>query len=318
MSDLTETEDKEFEIEIQDDTPEEDRGRARKAEPEDTPAPATETTTTAADAGDDDDLEGYSEKVKKRINKLRFEYHEERRRREEAARLREEAVAYAQRVHEENQTLRKTLYDGETVLVGQAKARVQVQLEQAKQAYIKAYEAGDGAAVADAQLKLTELKAEELRLSGFKPQTRVNTQPAPQFQPQAQQAQQPQVPVPDARAMRWASENTWFGKDDEMTALAFGVHERLVKSGVAPTSEEYYNKIDEAVRRRFPDKFAAAPSEERAAQRTAGTVVAPGGRNTGKAPRKVVLTSSAVALAKRLGLTPEQYAAQLLKDSQNG
>lgn len=314
MMENTDTAEKDFEIEIQDDTPEEDRGRTRKAEEAEAKEPAADNSDQNAD---DDDLEGYSDKVKKRINKLRFEYHEERRRREEATRLREEAVAYAQRMHEEATNLRKTLHEGEAVLVGQAKARLQVQLEQAKQAYIKAYEAGDAEAVANAQLKLTELKSEEIKLSGFKQPPRPVAQPAPQFQAQPQQ-QQPQVPTPDPRAVRWASDNTWFGKDEEMTALAFGVHERLVKSGVAPTSEEYYNKIDEAVRRRFPDKFGAAPSEERTTQRSAGTVVAPGGRNTGKSPRKVVLTSSAVALAKRLGLTPEQYAAQLLKDSQNG
>lgn len=317
MSDITEDTADEFEIEIQDDTPEEDRPYKKAAEEK---AEKPEKAAEPAAGADEDDLEGYSDKVKKRISKLKYDYHEERRAREESARIEREAVEYARRLQEENTRLQKVIQDGEGIVLSQAKQRLTVQLEQAKQAYMRAYEAGDAAAVADAQLKMTELKAEEMRLQTFKPRA---PQPQQQFQPQAQpQVQQapaqPQVPQPDPRAQRWAQENAWFGKDDEMTALAFGVHERLVKSGVAPTSEEYYNKIDEAMRRRFPDKFGVEVSEEKAPSRPAGNVVAPGGRNTGKAPRKVVLTSSAVALAKRLGLTPEQYAAQLLKDGKNG
>lgn len=315
MSDITDDTTDEFEIEIQDDTPEEDRPYKKAAEEK---AAKPEKSDEPASGADDDDLEGYSDKVKKRISKLKYDYHEERRAREEAARIEREAVEYARRLQEENARLQKVIQDGEGIVLNQAKQRLTVQLEQAKQAYMRAYEAGDAAAVADAQLKMTELKAEELRLQTFKPRV---PQPQQQFQPQPQ-PQQPattqQPAQPDPRAQRWAQENAWFGKDEEMTALAFGVHERLVKSGVAPTSEEYYNKIDEAMRRRFPDKFGVEAPEEKAPPRPAGNVVAPGGRNTGKAPRKVVLTSSAVALAKRLGLTPEQYAAQLLKDGKNG
>jgi hypothetical protein len=117
--------------------------------------------------------------------------------------------------------------------------------------------------------------------------------------------------------MKWAEENTWFMKDKAMTGYAMGVHENLVAEGVDPKSELYYSKINEAVRRTFPDKFDDGITEEKAPRRQAGPVVAPAARST-KAPRKVVLTSTEVALAKRLGVPIEKYAAQKLKDMQNG
>lgn len=297
-----------FEIEIVDDTPEPDKGKPK----------APEVETKADDGADDDDLEGYSDKVKKRINKLKYESHAERRAKEEAVRAREEAIAFAARVKEERDALARRLEATEDVSIGQAKQRVATQLEQAKAAFKAAYEAGDADALAEAQLKLTELKGEEIRLAAFKPQRPApQAQPAPQ--PQAQpQAQQPQVPKPSDRAMEWAQRNPWFGKDEEMTGYAYGVHERVIKSGVAPDSEEYYTAIDSAVRRVFADKFADEQKEEKPARKQMSSVVAPAGRQTSVTPRKVVLTSTQVALAKRLGLKPEEYAAQLIKDSSNG
>jgi hypothetical protein len=119
--------------------------------------------------------------------------------------------------------------------------------------------------------------------------------------------------------IEWANQNSWFGPhstgyDPEMTGYAYGVHEKLIRSGIAPDTEEYYTKIDDAVRRVFPDKFDDGPIiEESAPQRQAGNVVAPAPRS-GKKPRKVQLTSTQVSLAKRLGLSNEQYAAQLMKE----
>ena len=185
---------------------------------------------------------------------------------------------------------------------------------EAKAAFKAAYEAGDSDALAEAQLKLTELKGEEMRLAAFKPQ-----RPAPQAEaPKPVQQQAPQVPKPSDRAMDWAQRNPWFGKDEEMTGYAYGVHERVIKSGVAPDSEEYYTAIDSAVRRVFADKFADEQKEEKPARKQMSSPVAPAGRQTSVTPRKVVLTSTQVALAKRLGLKPEEYAAQLIKDSSNG
>jgi len=129
--------------------------------------------------------------------------------------------------------------------------------------------------------------------------------------------QKPKVPEPDAKTKAWAAQNEWFGNDSEMTGYAFGVHESLVKQGINPQSQadEYYNRIDESMRQRFPDKFDEQQVEA-APVRQAGSVVAPAGRSA-KKPRRVQLTSTQVALAKRLGLSAEQYAAQLLKEASN-
>jgi hypothetical protein len=285
-----------FEIEVVDDTPEEDKGKPRRAEGADPKVP------------DDDEIQSYSEGVQKRIKQLKFEYHEERRAKEEAARLQEEALKYAQQIQQENEKLRKTLEEGEGVLVNQAKGRVAAELDKAKAAYKAAYETGDPDALIEAQEKLTMLQNEKIRYENYKPQPRQQQAPQPQYQQPA-----PQPNRPSDRALQWAQRNDWFEKDSEMTGYAYGLHEKLVKSGVAPDTEEYYNQIDNAVRRVFPDRFDDVSFEETAPQRQTGNVVAPAARS-GKKPRKVQLTSTQVSLAKRLGLSNEQYAAQLMKD----
>jgi hypothetical protein len=291
--------DLEFEIEIIDDTPDQDKGRPRRPE------------GAAPEIPEDDDLENYSEGVKKRISKLKYEFHEERRRGEEAVRLRDEAVAYAKRQHDETTSLRKRLEQGDTALLTQAQQRIKIQGEQIKARMKTAYEAGDTDAYITASSDLVDLKAEEHRVSAYKPQ------PAPQqAAPAPAPAPRPQVKPPSQQAQTWATKNEWFGKDEDMTALAFGVHERVVRQGVAPDSEAYYTAIDAAVKQRFPEKFAAL--EESAPKRQASSVVAPAGRSTAAAPRKVTLTASQASLAKRLGLSNAQYAAQLIKEQDNG
>lgn len=295
-SDVEPDNDSEFEIEVVDDTPEPDKGKARRAE------------GSEPDVSDDDEVGKYSEGVQKRIKKLKFEFHEERRAKEEAARLQEEALRFAQQTKAENDQLRKTLSEGEGVLVNQAKGRVTAELDRAKAAFKVAYEAGDPDALLDAQEKLNALQGEKVRYDSYKPQPQ-RTAPDPAPAP----APAPQAPRPDERAMNWASKNEWFEKDPEMTGYAYGLHEKLVKSGIDPRTEEYYKEIDTAVRRVFPDKFDDGTIEVSAPQRQAGNVVAPAARS-GKRPRKVQLSSTQVSLAKRLGLSNEQYAAQLMKD----
>ena len=295
----------ELEIDIVDDTPVNDRDRPKKKaekEPEEK---------------DDDEISSYGENVQKRIKQIKYEYHEERRAKEEAQRIREEAVSYAQKLQEENNRLRKTLDDGENTLVEQAKGRLEAQINNAKAAYKEAYETGDPDKLIDAQENLTKLQTEKIRVDSYRPQKReqeVPVQPAPQAQ-----EQQPKVQI-DSRTKQWASENEWFGQDEEMTGFAFGVHERLKKNGIDPANpervEEYYSAVDEAMRKRFPDKFDEVEVEE-APPRQTGNVVAPANRSA-KKPRRVQLTSTQVSLAKRLGVTPEQYAAQLLKEASNG
>lgn len=285
-----------FEIEVVDDTPEEDKGKPRRAEGSDPKVP------------DDDEIQSYSEGVQKRIKQLKFEYHEERRAKEEAARLQEEALKYAQQVQQENSRLLKTLEEGEGVLVNQAKGRVSAELDKAKAAYKAAYETGDPDALIEAQERLTTLQNEKIRYENYRPQPRQQQAPQPQYQQPT-----PRPNRPSDRALQWAQRNDWFEKDSEMTGYAYGLHEKLVKSGVAPDTEEYYNQIDKHVRRVFPDRFDDVSFEETAPQRQTGNVVAPAARS-GKKPRKVQLTSTQVSLAKRLGLSNEQYAAQLMKD----
>jgi hypothetical protein len=297
-----EVEDDKFEIEVEDDTPPEDRGKPRRPEGAEPDVPS------------EDELEGYSDGVKKRISKLKYEFHEERRAKEEAVRIREEAIRFAESQKREADELRKRLTEGQGAVVTQAKARVETQLDQAKSKFKAAYEAGDADAMLDAQTKLTELQNEMYRLSSYKPQPAQESTPAPRAETLASS---PQVPKPPQRALEWAQNNPWFQQDTEMTGYAFGVHERLVKSGVDPNSETYYNEIDTAMRRVFPDKFGEPDQEVKTQARQTGSVVAPAARSS-KSPRKVVLTQSAVALAKRLGLTPEQYAAQLMKEKTNG
>lgn len=292
-----EIDDSGFELEIVDDTPEEDKGKPRRAEDAEAQIP------------EDDEIANYSESVQKRIKQLKFEFHEERRRKEEAARIRDEAVNYAKTITEENKKLRKSLEEGEGVLVEQAKGRVDAELERAKLSYKEAYETGDPDKLIEAQEKLSALQNEKFRVESFKP-----TPSAEQKMPAHLEAK-PEVQEPDSRTKEWASKNEWFGSDTEMTGYAFGVHERLVREGVHTSSDEYYQKIDEAMRRTFPDKFDEQQVEAAPVRQT-GSVVAPAQRSA-KKPRRVQLTSTQVSLAKRLGLTAEQYAAQLLKEASN-
>jgi len=138
------------------------------------------------------------------------------------------------------------------------------------------------------------------------------------------QQQQPlEVPKPDEKAVAWAENNQWFGADEEMTNFAYGVHAKLVKENVDPTSKEYYDRVDQRMREVFPQEFdieesnqeVAEPEETRKSQQTPPNVVAPATRNNGARPNKVKLTATQVSLARKLGITPEQYAAELIKET---
>ena len=294
-------EDAELEVEIVDDVAEDEK--PRRAEP-----------TNEADIPDEGDLESYSESVQKRIKKLTFEAKEAARQREAATREREEAVKYAKAVHDQNTKLQDQLMHGQSAVVDQAKGRVEVELANAKAAYKAAYEVGDSEKLVDAQSRLIDLQGRLTQLQNYRPAPRA-AEPAPQ--PAAQQTKQPEVKL-DARQKAWLEDNSWYGDNSEMTGFALGVHERLVRDGVDTNSETYYTGIDAAVRKRFADVFSNGREAEVApAQRRSANVVASAGRSA-PSPRRVKLTSTQAALAKRLGLKPEQYAAQLLKDAKNG
>jgi len=285
-------------VEVEDDTPEEDKGRPRRAKGEE------------ADIPEDDDLEKHSESVQKRIKKLKFEFHEERRRKEEAEREREAAVQYAQNAKSEADKLRKNLYEGEGVLITQAKARNESELSQAKAAYKQAYDAGDSDAVIEAQSAMVKLQTEADRIENWKPRSaEAPEQPAP--------APRPRAPEPDKKAQEWVSRNPWFTEDKAMERYAMLVHQELVEEGVDSSSDTYYSRIDVAMRQRYPDRFDDV-EEDRKPQRQAGSVVAPSGRNTATSRNTVKLTSSEAAIAKRLGVSLKDYAAQKLKELNNG
>ena len=304
----------EVEVEIVDDTPPEDRNRPKRTE------------GTKPDIPDDDEINSYKGDVQKRIKQLKYEYHEERRQKEEAKRTSDEAIAHAQRLVEENKKLKKTLDDGESVLVEQAKGRIDAQLSKARQEYKEAYESGDPDKIVDAQEKLGQVQNEKFRVDSYKPQVRADEPATPPTQASAQS----KVKEPTGKDKEWLDKNSdWFNKDgyEEMTGYAHGVHAKLVKAGINPLldPEEYYQRVDSNLRKAFPDYFnednedkqSAETEEVEAPQRPAGNVVAPVNRSA-KKPRKVQLTSTQISLAKRLGLTPEQYAQQLLKESLNG
>lgn len=287
---VKEQDDKEFEIEVVDDTPKADRGR-KSSEP---PADVT-----------DDELEEYSEKVRKRIQHFSKGYHDERRAKEQALREREELERVTQQLIEENRKLKESGNKNQTALLDQAKRTAAAELEAAKKAYKDAYEAGNADAVLAAQESLTNAKIKTDKLNNIKIPT-LQDKETPVKIPQGASAP---PPVVDQRAVDWQKTNPWFNTDEEMTSFALGLHNKLVKEGVDPRSDDYYERIDTRMRQVFPDSFSEA--EEPKPKRSTN-VVAPATRST--APKKIRLTQTQVILAKRLGLTPEQYAKQVALD----
>ena len=285
--------DEKFDIEIVDDTPEEDRVPKRK-----------ETSEADTDTDNDDEIKNYSEGVQKRISKLKYEFHEERRAKEEAKRMQDEAISYAEKLKKDNESLRKTIADGESMLIDQAKGRVGAELEKAKTDYKEAYESGDPDKLIEAQEKLSKLHNEKFRVDEYKPQPQEVQEEAPK----------PKAPQLSQRDLEWQKNNEWFEKDSVMRGTAMGLHTQLQQKGVVPGSEEYYKEIDEGMRKIFPEKFEV---QQEAPELQNGNVVAPVERS-GKKSRTVRLTRTQVALAKRLGLSNEQYAAQLMKEQSNG
>ena len=278
--------DVDVEVEVVDDTPKKDRNRKASEPPED----VTE-----------EELEDYSEKVRKRIQHFSKGYHDERRAKEEAVRQQQEYERVTQQLMEENKKLKGNVNKNQTALLEQAKKNTAIESENAKRAYKEAYESGDSDAVLEAQDKLTNVKLKSERLANFKI-------PALQEKetPVEQKTETASAQI-DARAADWQKTNTWFNVDDEMTSLALGLHTKLVKQGVSPQSDEYYETIDARMRQVFPDNNFEDAEPKRKTQ-----VVAPASRST--APKKVTLTRTQVQIAKRLGLTPEQYARQVAID----
>lgn len=292
-----------LEIEVVDDTPAEDRNRKVMKE-----APAEVT---------DEELAGYSEKVRGRIQHFTKGYHEERRAKEAALREKDEALRVAHKALEENKQLQGNLTRGQTALLEQAKKVVESEIEDAKRQYKAAHEAGDSDALVTAQEALTAAKIKADRINSFKPaplqqqQTEVQS-PA---EPAKTSSRSPQV---DPKAEAWREANPWFGADRRKTALALAVHQDLMDEGVNPTSDEYYRRLDKEITSVFSPKTPDADTSGEKKGSKQSNVVAPATRST--APRKIVLTQTQVNIAKRLGVPLELYAKQVAEDmrKQNG
>lgn len=280
------------EIEVEDDTPEADRGRE--------PMPKE-----IVDELEADELEEYSEKVKLRLKQMKKVWHDERREKERLQREQAEALSAAQRYRQEAEQLRSTLAQGEQTLVGSFKQSAEYELDMARREYREAYEAGDSDKLLEAQEKLNAANYKMQQLNSYKPTVQA---PETYVESPVQQVQAPQL---DQKTLAWQERNTWYGTDAEMTASALGLHQKLVneRGPQFAGSDEYWTTVDKTMRRRFPEYFGeeAAPAREN----KPASVVAPASRS--RSPKKIVLKQSQIVIAKKLGLTPEQYARELMK-----
>jgi hypothetical protein len=257
---------------------------------------------------DDDEIEKYDDKVKKRIADLQSGFHNERRRAEEAAREREEAIAFAQSVAEENKKLKGSLSEGQSALLEQAKKVVSNEVDEAKRRYKSAYESGDSDALVEAQESLTSAKIKMERVNNFRPALQKE-----ENEVKIAPREVPRQPQADPKAARWQSENSWFGSDDEMTSFALGLHTKLIKNGIDPNSDEYYTRLNSRIRQVFPENFDLDNNESEtqtsSAPRQKSNVVAPATRSTSSS--KIRLTPFQVTMAKKFGVSHELMAQKI-------
>ena len=247
-----------------------------------------------------DNLDDYSEKVKKRIAKLTHQIRE-------AERQKEEAISYAQSIQKEKEFVESKLQKTDTRYISEFENRVKSSLANAKIALKTAIDAGDIEAQVNAQQTIAELTLENARLNSLK----ANQQDLPKKEV-AITPQQSTISKPDPKATEWAEKNTWFGNDSAMTYTAFDLHKRLVdEEGFDPKSDEYYAEIDKRIRLEFPHKFATTASQTATAKPVQN--VASASRSGKNSNRKTVrLTPSQVAIAKKLGVPLEEYAKHII------
>ncbi len=296
----------ELEIEIEDDTPPEDRGR------EPTPKEVVQKLEVEVN-----ELDQYSEDAKKKMIQMKKIWNDERRAREAAEREQQAAIDAAKKLREENERIKTMLSKGEQEYVAAMKSAADLQLEMAKRSYKEAYDAGDSDKMMEAQQAITNATLQLDRVKNFKMPPLQEKESVVQSEQQYQPA-----PRPDDKVMAWQARNPWFGQDEEMTASALGLHEKLKRQGVVVGSDEYYAALDRTMRKRFPENFdedleMPVPDEVKEAKAAdkpvvkPSTVVAPATRST--ASKKIRLKQSQVAIAKKLGLSPEQYVRELMK-----
>lgn len=300
--DLEVSTENDVEIEIVDDTPERDRGRK--------PLDREVADPT------DEEIDQYSDGVKKRIKELTHARHDERRAKEALLREKQELERLAQHMAEENKKLKQYVNSGTEQYAASQLQIAETEVEKAKRQLKEATEAFDTDAVIAAQDALMDAK--------MKVQAAKNFRPTPlQVEETEVQTQQTQVSRPelDDKTVRWQAKNQWFGSTgyEEVTSFALGLHQKLVNSGVDPRSDEYFERIDARIKSTFPEVFGGTEDKPKSgdSSKRPTSVVAPATRSTGA--RKVQLTPTQVALAKKYGLTPQQYAAEVAKlEKSNG
>ena len=267
----------------------------------DVPAVEVVEETTAQQESKKDELDQISDSVQKRIDKLTYKMRE-------AERQRDEAVNYAQSMTQNNTTLKEKLKNSDSSLFKEYDNRVQSDIDKSKILLKEAQDAGDANAVADATEKLSRASAEAENLRRLSAQQQIREQKQAQEVPveSYQPTLQPEQPQVDPKAEAWAKKNSWFGDDQAMTFAAFGIHKELVERGVDPTSDQYYEMVDEEMRSNFPQKFSqeqSAPVQQVAASSR--------GASGKKNARKVRLTPSQVPIAKKLNVPLEEYAKHI-------
>jgi hypothetical protein len=293
-----------LEVEIVDDTPEKDKGR--KALDKQVVEPT------------DEELDSYGDKVKARIKELTHARHDERRRADTAARERDEAINTARQLLEERKSLAQRYNSGQEAFVTMAKDKAESELKAAQGRLKKAHEDFDTDAIVQAQTEVAQAAMRVEQTRNFRA-TPVQTQDVV-IQPR--QAHQESTEEVDPSTLSWQAKNQWFGDPDKEaeTSFALGVHAQLVKKGYVPGSDAYFAQIDARMKSTFPDMFEDSdtpnPTGRETRSRQPATVVAPAARTNASAG-KVRLTKTQVALAQKLGITPQQYAVQVLKLQEN-
>jgi len=305
--DEVEAQEEKFEVEIASENEEKD-------EPNKSTKPPIDTEKFNMAEPTEEELDKYEENVRKRLKRFSKGYHDERRRAEAAEQEREEAILFAKQIAEENKKLKDSLGENTKMLVGSVKSKAETDLEIAKNRYKIAYENADADELLAAQEALVVAKLQLDKVNSFRPSLQERETPV------KEEAKFSPRPKADPKAVAWQKQNDWFGEDEVMTSLALGMHEKLVKQGVDPASDEYYEAIDKTMRKRFPEKFGDSEEEEETPKPRAkpSSVVAPATRST--SPKKVKLEPRQVQIAKKLGVPLELYAQYVVKEmrSQNG
>jgi hypothetical protein len=288
------TTDDDIEVEIVDDTPEKDRGRKPLDREVEDPT--------------EEEIESYSSNVQKRIKDLTHARHDERRVKEATMREKLELERLTQQLIEENKKLRQNVNTGTEQYAAQAKTLAETELDKARRDYKAAQESFDSDAILAAQEALLDAKMKMEAAKNFRPTTLQVDEDDVQTS-----HREPQRVQPDEKTLRWQAKNQWFGADgfEEVTSFALGLHQKLVNSGTDPRSNEYFEQIDARVKSKFPEVFGVEDKPSAESPRKPASVVAPATRSSGA--KKVQLTNTQLALAKKFGLTPQQYAAQVAK-----